>query len=404
VNETNSNRGEYNTEDAGFQEDPQENAQETANLATILDGMVREIQRHVILGPHYPEAVALWVLHAHGIDACDYSPRLNVRSPAAECGKSTLLKVIRAFCEVRGAKIKISTTAASYFRQVETKTKKFGKPPIMILDEIDNFFDAENRQAYAILNGGHNRETAYVDRCGSSETNYETQDFCVWAPCVLSGIGEFRGSSHQIEALRSRCLVINLKKRTKDERIETFGRAAQARCVELGRQAATWCAKLTDDFADIVPETPTWLINRPKDSWQTLFKFADAAGPWAALARAAAKAMNGDVGEPSDSVKLLADIRQTFEGARTDRLPTTVLLAHLHEQTAQPWGRKNMADVTPAFQERQLAAALRPYDIHPKQFRQPNGKNLRGFARDQFEDAWARYLPGEPETAEVEPV
>ena len=138
-----------------------------ADLTAILDGMVREIRRHVVLGPYYAEAVALWVLHAHGIAACDYSPRLNIRSPEPECGKSTLLKVIRAFCDVRGAKIKISTTAASYFRQVEMKTKQSGMPPIMILDEIDNFFDAENRQAYAILNGGHSRETSYVDRCGS---------------------------------------------------------------------------------------------------------------------------------------------------------------------------------------------------------------------------------------------
>ena len=92
---------------------------------------------------------------------------------------------------------------------------------------------------------------------------------------------------------------------------------------------------------------------------------------------------------------LLRDIRAAFEEAGTNKATTAVLLTHLHNQTEQPWGRKNMADTTPAFQERQLAAALRPFDIRPKQLKMPTGQNLRGFTRDQFEDAWTRYLPVE---------
>jgi hypothetical protein len=103
------------------------------DLATILDQMTAEIEKHVILGPHYAEAVALWVLHAHGIKACQYSPRLNLRSPEAECGKTTLLEIIQAFCQVRGSQIESSTTPAAYFRFVhQASADAGGLPPSSI--------------------------------------------------------------------------------------------------------------------------------------------------------------------------------------------------------------------------------------------------------------------------------
>jgi hypothetical protein len=373
-----------------------EEAREVGDLAAILDGMIREIQRHVILGPHYPEAVALWVLHAHGIAACQYSPRLNLRSPEAECGKTTLLEIIQSFCAVRGSQIESSTTPAAYFRYVHQASTEGRLPPIMLLDEIDNFLDVNRTDAYSILNSGHKLAGAWVNRCDiTSEGVYKANRYCTWAPCVLAGIGEFNGNSKQIDTLKSRCIVINLKRKMRSEEIATFDDEAKERCVELGRQAAAWCAEHAAELRSACPDMPEWLYNREADSWRMLFKFADAAGGrWPETARAAATALNGRAENPSEGVMLLRDLRNAFEQGGTKK-STAELLSYLHELPERPWGRKGPGDVEPIFQDRQLAAALRPFDVRAKSIELPGDQVLRGFTRDQLEDAWSRYLPRE---------
>jgi hypothetical protein len=368
--------------------------------AAILDRMVEEIQRHVVLGPHYAEAVALCVLHAHGIAACQYSPRLNLRSPEAECGKTTLLEIIQGFCEARGSQIESSTTPAAYFRYVHQASVEGGLPPIMLLDEIDNFLDVNRTDAYSILNSGHKLAGAWVNRCDiTSEGVYRANRYCTWAPCVLAGIGEFNGNSKQIDTLKSRCIVINLKRKMRSEEAATFDDEAKERCVELGRQAAAWCAEHAAGLRTARPDMPEWLYNREADSWRMLFKFADAAGGrWPEAARAAAKALNGRAENPSEGVMLLRDLRNAFDQGGTKK-STAELLSYLHGLPERPWGRKGPGDLEPTFQDRQLAAALRPFDIRAKSIRLP-GQVLRGFTRDQFEDAWSRYLPRE-EPADV---
>jgi hypothetical protein len=90
---------------------------------------------------------------------------------------------------------------------------------------------------------------------------------------------------------------------------------------------------------------------------------------------------------------LLRDLRNAFDqgGAKKS---TAELLSYLHGLPERPWGRKGPGDLEAAFQDRQLAAALRPFDIKTKSIRLP-GQVVRGFTRDQFEDAWSRYLPRE---------
>jgi len=372
------------------------------DLAAVLDGMVKEIQRHVVLDAFYAEAVALWVLHALGIDACQFSPRLHIRSPVPECGKSTLMEIIEAFCKVRGAEIISSITPVAYFRSVHKASLAGGHPPVMLLDERDSFLNDESRKdAFSILNSGHKRKGARVNRCDLSANGpYEANSYVTWAPCALAGIGGF-GSSHQANALESRCININLKRKREKEHADRFNSTAEARCVELGRQAAAWCQKNVERLVDAYPET-SGLYNREADSWRMLFKFGDAAGGrWPELARQTALAIKHGIGDdPGEGVMLLQDIKAVFEKTSASRLTTASLLTELHNCIERPWGKKSMSDVEPVFQERQLAAALRPYGIKAKQLRMGN-ENRRGFMRSQFEDAWSRYLRDEESDEDV---
>jgi hypothetical protein len=57
----------------------------------LLDDLAATITRHVGLPDGGADAVALWTVHTHLLDAAYRAPRLAITSPTRECGKSTLL-------------------------------------------------------------------------------------------------------------------------------------------------------------------------------------------------------------------------------------------------------------------------------------------------------------------------
>ena len=373
------------------------------DLAAVLDGMVKEIQRHVVLDAFYAEAVALWVLHALGIDACQFSPRLHIRSPVPECGKSTLMEIIEAFCKVRGAEIISSITPAAYFRSVHKASLAGGHPPVMLLDERDSFLNDESRKdAFSILNSGHKRKGARVNRCDLSANGpYEANSYVTWAPCALAGIGGF-GSSHQANALESRCININLKRKREKEHADRFNSTVEARCVELGRRQRHGARRTSSGWLMLTPRRPGSTTARQiAGGCCSNSGMRAAGGRWPELARQTALAIKHGIGDdPGEGVMLLQDIKAVFEKTSASRLTTASLLTELHNCIERPWGKKSMSDVEPVFQERQLAAALRPYGIKAKQLRMGN-ENRRGFMRSQFEDAWSRYLRDEESDEDV---
>jgi hypothetical protein len=48
--------------------------------------------------PHEYVAVALWILHTHVFDQFMVTPRLALRSPVANCGKTTLMDILVRWC------------------------------------------------------------------------------------------------------------------------------------------------------------------------------------------------------------------------------------------------------------------------------------------------------------------
>src|SRR4051812_6361615 len=86
-------------------------------------------------------------------------------------------------------------------------------------------------------------------------------------------------------------------------------------------------------------------------------------------------------------VQLLADLRDVM--GDDDRIATTVLLGRLTSLDERPWGDWYGKPLT----SRALAKLLRPYSIHSLTIRLYDDGTAKGFLRDQFESAWARYLP-----------
>jgi putative DNA primase/helicase len=68
---------------------------------------------------------------------------------------------------------------------------------------------------YGILNASHSKINAYVWRCVGED--HEPKPFNVFAPQAIGMIGHPRN-----DALLSRCIVINMKRKTQDEQITMF--------------------------------------------------------------------------------------------------------------------------------------------------------------------------------------
>jgi hypothetical protein len=134
------------------------------------------------------------------------------------------------------------------------------------------------------------------------------------------------------------------------------------------------------------------LNDRAWDGVEPLLAIADlAGGDWPGLARAACVELFGcgQLEDESIGVQLRSDIREVFGDA--DRLTTSALLDGLNALDESPWGDwygKELAN-------RGLAKLLQRYGIKPRSVRIGDAVK-RGFQRDQFTDAWARYRPNPP--------
>jgi Protein of unknown function (DUF3631) len=123
-----------------------------------------------------------------------------------------------------------------------------------------------------------------------------------------------------------------------------------------------------------------------------LLSVADAAGgDWPKQARVAAVTLvtSSIRGQGSLGIRLLTDIRTVF-GDR-GALATKVLLNDLANMDESVWADIKGKPLT----DRGLALRLRDYEISSKTVRvgEWHGK---GYAKEDFYDAWQRYLPQPP--------
>lgn len=149
-----------------------------------------------------------------------------------------------------------------------------------------------------------------------------------------------------------------------------------------------WADTVRPTIAATYPELP--VEDRDADVWEPLVMVADAAGGrWPALARHAAVRMTGDLHRHPQTlgVRLLADIRQVM--GDDERVSTTDLLGRLHSLETAPWASIHGEPIDSRF----LARLLSKYDIQTGRTVRIGEWRGKGYRRDQFADAWARYLP-----------
>ncbi len=348
--------------------------------AELLGDMEAFIRRFVALPtPAALVATVLWAAHTHLIGAFENTPRIAFLSPEPGSGKTRAQEVLELL--VPAPMHVLNASPAAIFRTIQTAR------PTLLLDEVDTVFtrkgkDDEHQDLRGLLNSGY-RAGATIPRCGGP--THAVQMFPTFCAVALAGLGDLP------DTLMTRSVVIRMRRRAPDEKVEPFRRRLHRFDGEALRDRMTdWAAEIAVKVTDVYPTLPAGITDRPADVWEPLLAVADAAGgAWPARARQACvelvlAARSTDSG--SLGVRLLADLRKVFGDA--PQMFTETILEQLHKIDDAPWDDLRGKPLDP----RGLSNRLRQYGITRTKVR-IGDQTRQGYRAVDLHDPWARYLP-----------
>jgi hypothetical protein len=350
--------------------------------SAILNDVRSFLSRFVVYpSEHAKIAHALWAAHAHLMGAWESTPRIAFLSPEPGSGKTRAMEVTELL--VPNPVAAVNVTPAYLFRKVGSENG----PPTILFDEIDTVFGPkarEHEELRALLNSGH-RRGAVAGRCVVRGKIIETEEIPSYAAVALAGLGWLP------DTILSRSVIVRMRRRAPDERIEAFRRRLHLPQGEaLRRRLAAWAEAVLHEATDARPEMPAGVEDRNADVWEALLAVADlAGGDWPNLSRRAATELVKAAREiePSLNIRLLEDLRAIFEGE--DSLSTKHVLARLCLLEDAPWNDLKGKPIT----DRQLSQRLGPYGVRPRTLRFELNLVAKGFRREDLHDVWRRYLP-----------
>jgi putative DNA primase/helicase len=349
--------------------------------AELLNQICVEVERYLMLPPYASTAIALWALHTWCLDAFFITPFLYPRSPEKRCGKTTLMLVVHEL--VRRPLLATNASPAALFRCIEEYR------PTLLLDEADTWL-RENEELRGILNGGHSRKTARVIRTVGEE--HEVRAFSTSCPKAIAGIGRLA------DTLEDRSIVVPMKRKRVEDRTTPL-REDRLDLLEIRRRCWRWAGDHLETLRTADPPTPPALNDRAADNWRALLAVADAAGGgWPQQARSAAVALSGQTDDEAIGGQLLADIQDYFTRERdTPAILSRNLAAYLVQLEGRPWAEWGKGDKP--ISQNQVARLLKRFDIHTRDMRDGQKVVAKGYLREHFMDAFARYLPEASQSA-----
>jgi Protein of unknown function (DUF3631)/Bifunctional DNA primase/polymerase, N-terminal/Primase C terminal 1 (PriCT-1) len=366
---------------------------DTVDGAKLLNDLVAHLRRFMVLSDAQADTVALFTLMTHCVDAFTVVPYLRVFSPTKRTGKSRLLELLE-FLVHKPVKTG-GISEAALFRSLADGTVT------LLFDEIGKVLGESardrNSDIEAVLLNGYAAGTPVL-RCVGEGSKQTVTPFDVFGPKVLGGTGRLD------EMIVDRCLPVALKRKARTEQVERLRRRDADKIAEPFRaRMVAWATVNGKTLATVHPDLPDELDDRAQDITESLLAIADVAGgDWPRRARRAVIELRGNSELADDDeigVELLADVRHAFGSENVDRLSTERLLVVLCTDKERPWATWHRGD---AISPRVLANILRPFGIRSNTLRLPDETRAKGFKRDQFEDAWNRYLPPEaPVTASL---
>lgn len=362
--------------------------EEKQRAREALDGVLGQvsklIDRFVHLESQELAALVLWIAHTHAFEAAITTPYVALTSPERGCGKSRVLEV----CEplVRKGVMVVNASTSGLFRMIEKDR------PTLLFDEVDAIFKRrgeDTEEMRGVLNAGFRKRGGSILRVvGASGTKLEPQRFSVFCPKMLAAIGE----SVIPDTVLDRSIQLRMN-RASPGTVEKLRERSYPQEAEAVRgQLAEALGPLIDELAGFEPDVPEELDDRAADIWEPLLAIADAAGStWPEVARDAARTLSGQrKRDGSARLAMLRGMRQVFN-ARGPRVLTKEAIEDLNADDEAPWASWNGGQ---GLRPKDLAKNLGEFRIESKSVRPSSGgKPAKGYSREDFEDAFASYLP-----------
>jgi putative DNA primase/helicase len=348
----------------------------------LIRDIIRKLQKHVVISYENALAAALWLILAwvHD-DVAVHSPLLVFTAPEHDSGKTTALGVT-AFLMPR-AIAAVDVSKAALFRSIQKWRPSFA------IDEFDrvlaNTADANKSELASVINSGHTRNTGVL-RCITDEHTPEL--FPTFCPKALGMIGR-----KMPPATLSRCIFNEMRRKKKGEMVIKFKHEDDSELSDLRSRLLRYSMDNVEALRNIVPSMPDTFDNRLEDNWRLQFAIADLAGEdWGDQVRAAAAKIESASDSRTAQTRLLATIKAIFDIIDDDAAGSEELCNKLASDPDAEWAEWGKA--RKPITQVQLKNMLKPFGIGPDQVRPKRlgGKQLRGYRRSWFEDAWERYL------------
>jgi Protein of unknown function (DUF3631)/CHC2 zinc finger len=355
---------------------------EPADGDALIRDIIRKLQKHVVISYEGALAIAVWIMLAWIHDeVATHSPILNITSAEPDSGKTTTLGVISFLVPRAISSVDISRGAL--YRSIQRWQPSF------VIDEFDDVLkakaDSDKSELRAVINSGHTRGQGVL-RCITDE--HRPEMFSTFSPKAIGMIGK-----KMPPATLSRCITIELRRRKKSERIVKFKHEDDSELAGLRSRLRRWSLDNAEALRGGAPEMPEVFENRRGDNWRVQFAIADLAGAdWGEQARAAAVKIESGADSRSQTALLLEAIHIIFESIKDEAIGSQELCDKLAADPGSDWAEWGRS--RKPISQNQLARMLKPHGVHPDQVRPKalQGKQIRGYHRSWFEDAWARYL------------
>jgi hypothetical protein len=312
--------------------------------------------------------IALYVFFTYLTDKVQHAPLLGLCSPARRCGKTVLLKLLTGLVK-DPFYVKIVTKSALEICTNNSKTP--------LLDELDTFIK-ENPGLIGLINGG------VEDTAGNAHTGKQGQ--VVFRKTY--GAKLFAMIGRPPETIFDRSIIVSMKRKSVNEKKATV-KSKKKSILHLSREVKQWCETNSDTF-DAMRVAPLDVNNdRCRDNYEPLLRIAacisdtiEKEARESSIATALLQQATDDSGE-----QLISDIRHIFYESQLTAISTAELVAKLRSAEGGVWSSSNG---NKAIGSIRLAQMLALFEISPKQVR-INGKQIRGYSLESFEDSFSRY-------------
>ena len=350
-----------------------------------------------------PIVITNWIVSTYLAQEFSYAGYLHIFSATERCGKSKSIEVIE--CLVHEPLNTANISDSALFRSLDNEGGV-----TLILDEIDKLDKQAKSEQIGILNSGYSKRGAQVTRTEGTNGNFTVKRYSAYGPKLFSGIGQ----DNLGNTLRDRSFPIELKRMLPSERVERLIYTSQFEMLDNWK---TKLQQLTEElkkaeekvFSDFVIEEVIAVLSKLNSDDRAI----DISHPLVAIS------LLGDM----DWVTKTINAVNTLTGKKTEEVSWEIELLMISREIAKTDKNKgiysnDLADALNNWSESRfssfnngnginkngVARALKGFGVNSRQLRM-NGENRRGYHWDDFQDAFARWLPQvEVEVSEEEKV